>query len=156
MSNKYFEELDKAIETNKVCGNGYWRFRSPKELVSLVEPMGPFDNPVVPVAVSVFGEILALENDEDGLYVDYIDPLTDEITPICFGIDFLFQDLDDVEFLNEKFRNKLFLEVREKLGEVNANQCYGFVPMLKMGGSEKVENLEICDLEVHLTLLTQM
>ena len=50
----------------------------------------------------------------------------------------------------------LFDEAREKLGDLEANEMYGFVPALVLGGSATLDRLQRLDAEVHLILLSQM
>ena len=47
-------------------------------------------------------------------------------------------------------------EAREKLGDLEANEMYGFVPALVLGGSATLDGLQRLDAEVHLILLSQM
>ena len=50
----------------------------------------------------------------------------------------------------------LFDEARETLGDLEANEMYGFVPALVLGGSATLDRLQRLDAEVHLILLSQM
>ncbi|WP_236236789.1 GAD-like domain-containing protein [Pseudomonas faucium] len=50
----------------------------------------------------------------------------------------------------------LFDEARETLGDLQANEMYGFVPALVLGGSATLDHLQRLDAEVHLILLSQM
>ncbi len=44
----------------------------------------------------------------------------------------------------------------KEIGQINRNQCYGFEPILALGGEEKLANVKIYDLDVHLELLTSV
>ncbi|CAI3807396.1 hypothetical protein GLGCALEP_04638 [Pseudomonas sp. MM221] len=50
----------------------------------------------------------------------------------------------------------LFDEARKTLGDLDANEMYGFVPFLVLGGSATLDCLQRLDAEVHLVLLSQM
>ena len=50
----------------------------------------------------------------------------------------------------------LFEEALDLIGPLKLGQCYGFFPALALGGSEKIENVQIVDAKVHFNLLAQM
>lgn len=41
-------------------------------------------------------------------------------------------------------------------GKLNFEECFGYVPLLRLGGSEKVENLKKVKIKEHIELITQM
>lgn len=41
-------------------------------------------------------------------------------------------------------------------GKLNFEECFGYVPLLGLGGSEKVENLKKVKIKEHIELITQM
>lgn len=43
-----------------------------------------------------------------------------------------------------------------KLGELEFDECFGYTPLLGLGGSEKTENLEKVNTKVHIELITQL
>ncbi|EAC4137804.1 TPA: DUF1851 domain-containing protein, partial [Listeria monocytogenes] len=43
----------------------------------------------------------------------------------------------------------------EKYGEASYDECFGYTPILGMGGTEKVENLKKVKLREHIYLITQ-
>ena len=47
----------------------------------------------------------------------------------------------------------LFARARARLGPLDLGQCYGFVPMLALGGSAKLDRIERLDAEIHFSLL---
>lgn len=50
----------------------------------------------------------------------------------------------------------LFEQVLDNLGPLTEREIYGFAPALFLGGKCRLNNLSICDMDVHLTLLRQM
>ncbi|MFC3962587.1 T6SS immunity protein Tdi1 domain-containing protein [Nocardia jiangsuensis] len=50
----------------------------------------------------------------------------------------------------------LFKRVRKRLGPVDVNTVYGFVPAPALGGAMLPENVEILDAEVHLQILSEL
>ena len=41
-------------------------------------------------------------------------------------------------------------------GKLNFDECFGYVPLLRLGGSEKVENLKKVKIKEHIELIMQM
>ena len=41
-------------------------------------------------------------------------------------------------------------------GKLDFDECFGYVPLLQLGGSEKVENLKKVKIKEHLELITKM
>ena len=41
-------------------------------------------------------------------------------------------------------------------GKLNFDECFGYVPLLGLGGSEKVENLKKVKIKEHIELIMQM
>lgn len=42
------------------------------------------------------------------------------------------------------------------MGVLKYDECFGYVPLLALGGSEKVENLKKVKIKEHIKLITQM
>jgi hypothetical protein len=62
--------------------------------------------------------------------------------------------------LSDKFKNKYlnwqpYPEAIEKYGEPEYDECFGYTPLLGLGGSEKVENLKKVKLREHIQLITE-
>lgn len=54
-----------------------------------------------------------------------------------------------------KINGLSLLDVSESLGNLHHDECYGFQPILALGGEEKIENLKIVKFDTHLEILTQ-
>ena len=73
-----------------------------------------------------------------------------------YGCEFLFNDLSDNEYVERHFKNRNFYKALEKLDIPSYDECFGYVPLLSLGGSEKPENLQNVKLREHLELMYQM
>lgn len=58
--------------------------------------------------------------------------------------------------LLDEHEKPLFDRALEKLGSLDHETMYGFVPALALGGSPKLENLQKFDAHVHLDILSQL
>ena len=50
--------------------------------------------------------------------------------------------LGSESILDEQFCWNPYLEAVEKYGKLEYDECFGYVPLLVLGGAEKVENLQ--------------
>lgn len=63
----------------------------------------------------------------------------------------------DGDYFAEKFWElDKYNEAVAKLGKLKHDECFGYVPLLGLGGSEKVENLQIVKIKEHIELITQL
>ena len=56
-------------------------------------------------------------------------------------------------FEQDEVAEPLFARTLARLGPLDLGQCYGFVPMLALGGSAKLDRIERLDAETHFSLL---
>lgn len=62
---------------------------------------------------------------------------------------------DDV-LLNEFFHWEPYPAAVKQYGSLEFNQCFGYVPILALGGAESVENLEKLQIFEHIQIITQL
>lgn len=67
---------------------------------------------------------------------------------------FFFQSLESEKFKNDYLMWNSYQESVKKLGIPAYDECFGYVPILALGGSEKVENLQKVKLKEHILLIT--
>jgi len=63
--------------------------------------------------------------------------------------------LSNDKFVDEKFNRQLFKKINKETRVLNYDECFGFVPILSLGGDEKYENLKKCRLKEYLYLLSE-
>lgn len=72
-------------------------------------------------------------------------------------VEFLFEELlADDEFLENFLRLKLHRQCSGELGLLTAEECFGFVPALALGGTESVGSVAKVRLREHLAILAQV
>jgi hypothetical protein len=110
-----------------------------------------FEKNCIPLLVTAFGDIVVWEKNE------YLSLLTyRNFDCLEYGCEFLFNDLSDNEYVERHFKNRNFYKALEKLDIPSYDECFGYVPLLSLGGSEKPENLQNVKLREHLELMYQM
>lgn len=62
---------------------------------------------------------------------------------------------DDV-LLNEFFHWEPYPAAVERLGSLEFDECFGYLPILAIGGAENVENLEKLQIFEHIQMITQL
>ncbi|MFA9457723.1 T6SS immunity protein Tdi1 domain-containing protein [Halalkalibacter sp. AB-rgal2] len=68
---------------------------------------------------------------------------------------FFFKSLDSEKFKSEYLKWRPYPEAVEKHGEVSYDECFGYTPLLGLGGAEKVENLKKVKLKEHIMIITE-
>ena len=54
------------------------------------------------------------------------------------------------------FQIPQYIEAVNKLGKLEQDECFGYVPLLGLGGSEKVQNLKKVKIREHIELISQL
>jgi len=74
----------------------------------------------------------------------------------CRKINVFFDlKLTDAGFLKKKTAYTNFLKYNQSLGKLSEDECYGYFPLLGMGGSDKIEYLKKVKIRVYLSIVAQ-
>jgi len=134
--------------------NGYFRVIKPDDYIDLLSDTYEYAQKEIPIAVTAFGDIITWQGKA--------------INMICYrfnysqiiGADefdwFMNMDLTSNMFKEEDLKSEQFEKAKEKLGELDIDECYGYVPLLALGGGEKVENTQKVTTKIHIDLITQV
>ena len=68
---------------------------------------------------------------------------------------FFFSDLLDRDYCNQNLDREQYLEVIKTKGTPEYDEYFGYVPLLGLGGLERVENLQRVKLKEHIFLITE-
>jgi hypothetical protein len=68
---------------------------------------------------------------------------------------FFEMNLINKEYFIKRTKLELFTQALEKLGQLKADQCYGYQPLLALGGKEHIDNLKIVNFDIYLDLAIQ-
>ncbi|MDY4669113.1 MAG: DUF1851 domain-containing protein [Oliverpabstia sp.] len=63
--------------------------------------------------------------------------------------------LEEASFRKKYFDIGLYQEAVQKFGELKEEECFGFVPLLALGGKENVEHLQKVNVKVQIELITK-
>lgn len=131
--------------------NGYLKIINPNEYKELIENSYFQGNVSLPVFVTAFGDIITWEKNQ---FLGIIKYRYGENDVISDGFDFFFEDLSSGEFDEEIFLINKYKEAIDKYGKLEYDECFGYTPILGMGGTESVENLKKVKIKEHIALIS--
>ena len=74
---------------------------------------------------------------------------------LFYTTDLFLRFIDD-NYISENFELPLYHEAVEKHGELDYAQCFGFVPLLALGGFKDVDHLDKVKILEHLYLISEL
>ena len=107
----------------------------------------------IPIFATAFGDLITWEKNQ---FVGIVKYRYGENDVISDGFDFFFDDVTDGELDEEFLSIKQYKAATKKLGSLEYDECFGYVPLLALGGKESVSNLKKVKIIEHITLITEM
>ncbi|MBS4770402.1 DUF1851 domain-containing protein [Carnobacteriaceae bacterium zg-ZUI240] len=136
--------------------NGYLTSINPDDFKMFISETFVLGEEAIPVFVTAFGDIIVLTRYNNEYNMFYIVKYKDGYGQAMLGASkFFFQLLSDDYFLSKYFEISLYQKAIQRLGNLNYMQCFTFVPLLALGGSKKVMNLEKGGIIEYLMIITQ-
>lgn len=133
--------------------SGYLKTINPDDYTKLVRDTYFRGDQAVPIFATAFGDLIVWEESK---YVRMVMYKEGRFKGMESGFKFFFDDLMNDMFKKDFFELELYNAAREKLGKLAYNQCYGFVPLLGLGGKKSVDNLDIVSIREHIEIIAQM
>jgi hypothetical protein len=133
--------------------NGFVRLVDPAAVVDLLTETTERHAHAVPLFTTALGDIGVLK---DG-YVQVLKYRHGHVSTVTDRPEWLFKIIgtrtgrEDARHLDWS----PFPEAVERLGVPGADECFGYVPLLVLGGSETADRLEIVTMREHILLITQ-
>lgn len=132
--------------------DGYLRSINPNEWKDVLEDASVRYKGGVPLFVTAMGDLLVWC---DG-YVELLNFRHHTVNVHSSTMEFFFSDLKEEFTMNHDYQWQPYIEATEKYGSVVYDECFGYVPLLALGGSEKVENLQKLKVREHILLNVAM
>ncbi|HEM2744364.1 MULTISPECIES: T6SS immunity protein Tdi1 domain-containing protein [Streptococcus] len=133
--------------------DGYLKVINPDDYSALVKSTYFRGDMSIPIFVTAFGDVITLE---EGKYLRIVKYSEGDFVTILANIAYFIQDILDEDFLNDYFDIPFYQKAVQKYGDLTYQQCFGFVPLLALGGTKSVDNLEKVNISEHLSILTQL
>src|SRR5699024_2728159 len=133
--------------------NSYLKIIHPDDYLEVLIASYLSGDLALPIFTSVLGAIIVWEKNK---YVNLLNYKKNYVRVISSGFDFFLEDLTDMDFLEEELDWHPYPEAVQKYGEPDFDECFGYVPLLGLGGPEKVENLQKVKLKEHILLISEL
>ena len=133
--------------------NGFIKVVNPDDYIESLKKsyQSPINKASTVMFVTGMGDLIVWEND----FTVLLNFRKGKSKIIESGFKFFIDDLLDESFLEEELDNKNFPEISKKSGILSYDECYGYFPLIGMGGSEKVENLKKVKIKEYISITAQ-
>ena len=157
--NKYNEILPSGLITLwRECGFGSFmegnlKIINPEEYQSLLVDTYFRGSVSIPIFITAFGEVITWEENK---YIRMIKYKNGLFKGMASGFDFFLEDLQNDIFNDDFFDISMYTEAIRTMGNIKVDECFGYVPLLGLGGSEKLENLKKVKIKEHIEIIAQL
>ncbi|EUJ43736.1 T6SS immunity protein Tdi1 domain-containing protein [Listeria rocourtiae] len=117
--------------------NNYIRVVNPNDYKGILEASYFRKDVAIPIFTTGLGDIITWEENKFLMLIKY---RKSKLKGISFK--YFFSDLEDEEFVNEELDSIQYFSAIEKYGSLKQEECFGYTPLLGLGGPEKVDNLK--------------
>ncbi|SNT40405.1 hypothetical protein SAMN05444672_12010 [Bacillus sp. OK838] len=131
---------------------GYLKLVNPDVFEELLKDVYIRSEDAIPLFATSMGDIIVWEK---GRYLNLLNFRKGNVNVISAGFDFFLDDLNDNSFIVEELEWNPYPEAVDKYGEPDFDECFGYTPLLGLGGPDKVENLKKVKLIEHIYLISQ-
>lgn len=132
--------------------NGFLKLINPDEYLDILERCYRRYEQAIPIFTTSMGDIIVWEKDK---YVNLLNFRKGLVHIVSSGFNFFFDDLKDNDFINDELRWEPYPKAYSKYGRPDYDECFGYTPLLGLGGSEKVENLKKVKIREHILIITE-
>ena len=106
-----------------------------------------------PMFVTALGDIITWE---ENAYVGIVQYNIQDLDIMIKHMDRFIEYVDDEDFKDDYFDISLYKKAVAKHGELAYDECFGFVPLLALGGSKDVEHMDKVKVLEHIYLMYQL
>ena len=155
---KYKDQVpEELVQIWEECGlgtflDGYLKVINPDEYLELVQETYFRGGTSIPIFVTAFGDVITWEKNEFLGIIKYKEGTFDIFLE---NLSLFIKFLPDKSFTDDYFDLPLYHEAIEKYGSFDYTQCFGFVPLLVLGGFKDVNHLDKVKMYEHIFLITQ-
>lgn len=136
--------------------DGYLRVVDPDDYKELLNDTFSFGKVSVPIMATAFGDVIT--TCRSGEYIDIVMYRYGAADVIAPNFDFLMGSMERESYqINlAHFDIPQYKEAVQKLGRLAPDECFGYVPLLGLGGAETVENLQKLKTREHIEVIVQL
>lgn len=134
--------------------NGFFKLINSYEYLEIVDDTYFDSKKAIPFMMTAFGDIFVYKDEG---YIVLLKYKSVDCQVIGKTMQWFWEDLIDEEYQNEcGFDISLYNEAIDKYGALKYEECFGFTPLLPLGGKKDVTHLEKVNAKVHIELITQL
>ncbi|MBP1566503.1 MAG: DUF1851 domain-containing protein [Oscillospiraceae bacterium] len=133
--------------------NGYLKIINPEDYKNIFQNSYFLGDVSIPVFATAFGDLITWEKNQFVGIVKYRYSNNDVISD---GFEFFIDDVTNGEFDEGFFNIHNYNEAVKKYGHLEYDECFGYVPLLALGGKESVDNLKKVKIHEHIVLITEI
>ena len=156
---KYSEKIPtELLEIWKEYGfgsffGGYLKVINPDDYMDLLKEPYFRSDVAIPILATAFGDIITWEADQ---YVGIVEYRYNDFDIIIPRFDIFLKLLSDKGFQKRYFKLDDYARATEKYGDLAYDECFGYVPLLALGGKEDVEHLKKVKMREHIAVIAQL
>ena len=132
--------------------DGYLKVVNPEDYSDLLADTYQWSDSAIPIFVTAFADIITWER---GRYIRMVNYKAGTFEGIAAGFKFFWGDVLAGEFDGRFFDIEQYKAAINKCGRLQFDECYGYVPLLALGGSKKIENLHKVKIKEHIEFISQ-
>lgn len=160
--NKYKEHLPKElIEAWKTYGygtllNGYLKVINPDDFRELITDTYLRNEGAIPIFATSMGDIILFEMDENNeSYVVMVNYRKAKTKVLASKYSLFIRFLEEEPFRQRSLEWSPYIKAVDHYELPAYDECFGYTPLLGLGGAEKVENLKKVKLKEHILIITE-
>ena len=133
--------------------NGYLKVINPDDYIELITDSYFRGDVAIPIFATAFGDIITWEKNE---FLGFINYKFGTFDIFLEDLPMFLHSLSDESFTDDYFELPLYKEAIEKYDMLDYEQCFGFVPLLALGGFKDVDHLDKVKMYEHILLITTL
>ncbi|OXS64573.1 hypothetical protein B0G93_101481 [Bacillus sp. V-88] len=132
--------------------NGFIKIINPDDYLDILERSYLRYEQAIPIFATAMGDLIVWEK---GKYANLINYRKGYVNVVSSGFEFFFDDLKDPDFMNDELMWQPYPDAIRTYSAPDYDECFGYTPLLGLGGNEKVENLSKVKLKEHILVITE-
>lgn len=133
--------------------NGNLKVINPDDYKNIIEMSYFRGNYSIPIMVTGFGDVITWEKNE---YVGIVKYKNGSFDIIAKKMKHFLNCLTDKYFVEKYFDQTKYEEAIKTQGKLKFDECFGYVPLLGLGGNGKIEDLKKVKIREHIELISQL
>ena len=125
---------------------------NPDEYQDLLRDTYALGDSAIPVFATAFAGLLTWEK---GRYLCFVNYQSGAFEGVAAGLKFFWGDLADGVFNDRFLELARYREAVQALGPLQFDECFGYAPLLGLGGSRRLERLRKYKLREHIAFIAQ-